>query len=163
MASDVDGMADAHRDSILHLGSPYYAPSVVAAWVAVVSPLLYLDAMDRGEVFFIARGTVAGHSMVLGFASDYVLEGTTHGTSAYVRPVAARRRIGSRLLTLAESFGESRGATVVQIDASLGAVPFYTRHGFVETGHGDVALPSGFRMPCVFMRKEVRGIDRVDR
>jgi putative acetyltransferase len=156
MESDVDGMADAHRDSILYLGSPYYVPEIVAAWAEVVSPALYLDAMDRGEVFFIATGRVAGHSMVLGFASDYVLEGTMHGTSAYVRAVAARRGVGSRLLALAESFGKSRGVTAVQIEASLSAVPFYARQGFVETGRGDVALPSGFRMPCVFMRKELR-------
>ena len=56
---------------------------------------------------------------------------------------------------MAEAFGRARGATAVQIEASLGAVEFYKRHGFVETVHGDVALPSGFQMPCVFMRKEL--------
>lgn len=154
--ADVDAMADAHRESILQLGSEYYATAIVNEWAGVVNPGLYLDAMARGEVFFIAMGTVTGHAMVLGFSSDYVISGTTHGTSAYIRPVAARRRIGSRLLALAESFGRARGATAVEIEASLGAVEFYRRHGFVETGHGDVALPSGFRMPCVFMRKELR-------
>jgi GNAT superfamily N-acetyltransferase len=154
--SDVDGMADAHRESILQLGSEYYGPAIVSEWAGAVNPGLYLDAMDRGEVFFIAVGNVVGQPMVLGFSSDYVIRGTTHGTSAYVRPVAARLGIGSRLLTLAESFGISRGATAVQISASLAAVEFYQRHGFVETGRGDVALTSGFRMPCVFMRKTLR-------
>ncbi|HWI17004.1 MAG TPA: GNAT family N-acetyltransferase [Vicinamibacterales bacterium] len=154
--ADVDAMAEAHRESILQLGSEYYATAIVNEWAGVVSPSLYLDAMARGEVFFIAVGTVAGHQLVLGFSSDYVISGTTHGTSAYIRPVAARRRIGSRLLTLAEAFGRARGATAVEIEASLGAVEFYQRHGFVERGRGEVALPSGFRMPCVFMRKELR-------
>ena len=154
--SDVDGIADAHRDSIVQLGSQYYAPAIVSEWAGVVSRRLYLDAMDRGEVFFIATRAVAGHPSVLGFSSDYVISGTTHGTSAYVRPVAARRRIGSRLLAMAESFGRSRGATAFHIEASLGAVEFYKGHGFVETARGDVALPSGFQMPCVFMRKELR-------
>jgi putative acetyltransferase len=154
--SDVQGMADAHRDSILQLGSQYYVPAIVNQWAGVVNPWLYLDAMGRGEVFFIATGRIAGQPKVLGFSSDYVVSGTTHGTSAYVRQVAARRRVGSRLLALAESFGRSRGATAVQIEASLGAVEFYKRHGFVETTRGDVALPSGFQMPCVFMHKELR-------
>ena len=153
--SDVDGMAGAHRDSILQLGSQYYVSAVVNEWAGVVGPGLYLDAMDRGEVFFIATGAVAGHRLVLGFASDYVISDTTHGTSAYVRPVAARRRVGSRLLAMAEAFGRVRGATAIQIKASLGAVEFYKRHGFVETKRGGVALPSGFQMPCVFMRKEL--------
>lgn len=97
-----------------------------------------------------------GDLVVLGFSSDYAIEGGRHGTSAYVRRVAARRGIGSRLLTLAEAFGRARGASSVEIEASLGAVEFYKRHGFVETDRGEVTLPSGFRMPCVFMRKELR-------
>ena len=153
--SDVEEMADAHRDSILELGSRYYAPAVVNEWAALVSPALYLEAMTRGEAFFVATGSAARREMVLGFSSDYVISGTTHGTSAYVRRVAARRGVGSRLLALAESFGRSRGATAIQIEASLGAVEFYKRHGFMETRRGDLALRSGFRMPCVFMRKEV--------
>jgi GNAT superfamily N-acetyltransferase len=150
---DVEAMADAHRDSITALGSQHYAPAVVSEWAGVVRPELYLEAMSDGEAFFIATGTAAGLAMVLGFSSDYVIDGGRHGTSAYVRPGAARRGVGSHLLGLAESFGRARGATAVEIEASLGAVEFYTHHGFVETARGDVALPSGFRMPCVFMRK----------
>ena len=157
--SDMDAMADAHRDSILRLGAQFYAPAIVKEWAGAVHPGLYLEAMGRGEVFFVATGTVGGTRMVLGFSSDYVIGGTTHGTSVYVRPVAARRRVGSRLLGVAESFGRERGATAVRIEASLGAVEFYKRHGFIETERGKVALPSGFQMPCVFMRKELpRGV-----
>jgi hypothetical protein len=36
---------------------------------------LYLKAMDAGEVFFIAVGQVDGRSAVIGFASDYCIEG----------------------------------------------------------------------------------------
>lgn len=153
--ADFDGMAEAHRDSIQQLGGRFYPEPIIEEWAGVVTPRLYLDAMDRGEVFFIATGTIAAQPLVLGFSSDYVIRGTTHGTSAYVRAAAARRRIASRLLTMAESFGRGRDATSIEIEASLGAVDFYRAHGFVETGRGDVPLPSGFRMPCVFMRKEL--------
>ena len=154
--SDVEEMADAHRDSILRLGSQHYVTGIVHEWVGAVSPALYLNAMERGEVFFVATGRIAGAAQVLGFSSDCVIDGTTHGASAYVRAVAARRRVGSRLLALAESFARSSGATEIRIEASLGAVDFYKHHGFVETTHGCVTLPSGTRMPCVFMRKELR-------
>lgn len=154
--SDFEEMADAHRDSIFQLGSRHYANAIVNEWAGGVNPMLYLNAMNRGEVFFVATGTVAGGPKVLGFSSDYVIAGTTHGASAYVRPAAARRRVGSRLLGLAESFGRSRGATEVQIEAALGAFDFYKHHGFVETTRGCVTLPSGIQMPCVFMRKVLR-------
>lgn len=153
---DVETMADAHRDSINELGPQHYELDIVREWAGVVRPELYVQAMGRGEVFFIATGTVAGRRVVLGFSSDYAIDGGRHGTSAYVRRVAARRGIGSRLLALAEAFGRARGASSVEIEASLGAVEFYKRHGFVETERGEVALPSGFCMPCVFMRKELR-------
>lgn len=153
---DVDAMADAHRDSINELGPQHYALDIVHEWAGVVRPELYLQAIGRGEVFFIATGPVAGRTVVLGFSSDYVIDGGRHGTSAYVRRVAARQGVGTRLLALAEAFGRARGASSVEIEASLGAVEFYKRHGFVEIERGDVALPSGFRMPCVFMRKELR-------
>ena len=149
-------MADAHRDSILRLGAQHYPAGIVNEWAGAVNPALYLDAMEGGEVFFIATGKVAGDPIVLGFASDYVISGSIHGASAYVRPVAARQRVGSRLLGLAESFGRSRGATEIHIEASLGAVDFYKHHGFVEETRGCVTLQSGAQMPCVFMRKVLR-------
>jgi len=129
-------------------------PAIVDEWAGVVNPRMYPLAMARGEVFFIATGTVASRPLILGFSSDYVICGTVHGTSAYVRRLAARRGVGSHLLALAESFARERGATAVEIEASLGAVDFYKRHGFVETARGEVALPSGFHMPSLFMRKE---------
>lgn len=153
---DVDAIADAHRDSITKLGPQDYAMDIVHEWAGVVRRELYLQAMAHGEVFFVATGTVVGRPVVLGFSSDYVIDGGRHGTSAYVRRVAARQGIGSRLLVLAEAVGRTRGASSIEIEASLGAVEFYKRHGFDEIERGDVALPSGFRIPCVFMRKELR-------
>lgn len=153
---DVEAIADAHRDSITELGAQHYALDIVRAWAGVVRPELYLHPMVRGEVFFIATGTVAGRPLVLGFSSDYAIDAGRHGTSANVRRVAARQGVGSRLLALAESFGRTRGATSVEIEASLGAVDFYKRCVFVETERGEVALPSGVHMPCVFMCKELR-------
>jgi GNAT superfamily N-acetyltransferase len=154
--ADVDSMADAHRDSIRSLGAKHYPPAVIEEWVDVVDGGLYLQAMHRGEVFFIATTTTGSNGLkVLGFASDYRIDGTLHGTSVYVRGSAARRGIGSRLLRMAEAFGRSRGATAVQIESSLGAVEFYRANGFAETGSGDIGLPSGFRMACVFMHKEL--------
>lgn len=54
---------------------------------------LYLEAMDAGEVFFIAVGEVDGRSVVIGFASDYCIKGQKHGTSVYVRGGSARQWI----------------------------------------------------------------------
>lgn len=151
--SDVDDIALAHRDSIRSIGPAYYPESVVDDWGAGLAGDVYLKAMDGGEVFFIATASVDGRTLVLGFASDYRIEGSTHGTSVYVRGLAARRGIGSALLRLAEAHAIASGATNIQVEASLAGVEFYKANGFVEVRRGETRLMSGRPIACVFMRK----------
>jgi putative acetyltransferase len=154
-SADVEAIAAAHRDAILSIGAGFYPPHVVADWQAGISRDLYLEAMARGEVFFVAIGSRHDQPIVLGFANDYAIEGTTHGTSVYVRGSAARRGIGSALLRLAEAHGVMNGATSVHIEASLAGVDFYRANGFVEIGHGETRLTTGRTIACVFMRKDL--------
>ena len=153
---DAAGIADAHRDSIRSIGPRFYPPNVVDDWAEGLAADVYLKAMQGGEVFFIATGDIDGRSAVLGFASDYTLDGTRHGTSVYVRGAAARRGIGSALLRLAEAHAVDAGATSIHVEASLAGVEFYKANGFVETGRGETRLMSGRPIACVFMRKMLR-------
>jgi GNAT superfamily N-acetyltransferase len=154
-ASDAPAMADAHIDSIRVLGAGFYSGEAVDDWAACVAPEMYVRAMDRGELFFLALGKVDGRSLVLGFASDYVVRGTTHGTSVYVRRIAARRGVGSALLETAEECGRSRGATDVEIEASLAGVPFYRACGYEHVRRIATQLSSGKSIDCVLMRKKL--------
>lgn len=150
--SDAHAIAAAHRDSIQSIGPLFYPQDIVDAWGAGLTRDLYVNAMERGEVFFIAVGEIDGKRAVLGFSSHRV-DGTEHGTAVYVRGSAARRGIGSSLFRLAEEDAIAAGAASIDVDASLAAVDFYKSNGFDELGRGEHRLPSGRRMPCVFMRK----------
>ena len=156
--SDVDDIALAHRDSIQSIGPAFYSPEVVEFWQEGIRGELYLKAMEAGEVFFIAVGVADGCTVVLGFASDYCIEGPRHGTSVYVRGRSARRGVGSALLARAEAHAVSHGATSIEIEASLAGVAFYTAHGFVELGRGETRLTTGRSMECVFMRKDLSAV-----
>src|SRR5688572_1553496 len=151
--SDAESIAIAHRDSIRSIGPRFYPDQVVDAWGEGLTGDLYVKAMEGGEVFFIAVAEVGGASEVLGFASDYRREGAQHGTSVYVRGIAARRGIGSALLKLAEAEAISKGATSVHVEASLAGVQFYKANGFVEVGRGRTHLMSGRPIDCVYMEK----------
>lgn len=153
--SDADDIALAHRDSIRSIGPRFYPPSVVDDWEEGLTADVYLKAMDGGEVFFIATGKVDGTALVLGFASDYCIDGSRHGTSVYVRGIAARRRIGSDLFVLAEAHAVANGGTTIQVEASLAGVEFYRANGFAEVGRGETRLMSGRPIACVFMRKDL--------
>jgi GNAT superfamily N-acetyltransferase len=150
--SDADDIAAAHLDSIRSIGRHFYPDDVVSDWGANVSADLYLKAMERGEIFYIAIGAIGGKPAVLGFGSHKVT-GARHRTAVYVRGAAARRGIGSALFRLAEAHAVDGGAESIHVDASLAAVEFYTANGFRETGRGEFRLRSGRSMACVFMRK----------
>jgi putative acetyltransferase len=149
---DAAEIAEAHRDSIRVIGSRYYDRPIVDAWVGGVQPENYVRAMSRGEKFFVALGSIGGERKVLGFSTHRV-DGERHRTAVYVRGDAARQGIGTALFRTAEADVVASGAAGIQIDASLGAVPFYTANGFEETGRGELRLRSGDAMACVFMTK----------
>ena len=154
---DAPGIADAHRDSIRSIGPAFYPPQVVEGWQDGLRPEVYIKAMGRGEVFFVAEHHTMRGAVILGFASDYTIAGVDHGTSAYVRGTAARRGIGSALLRLAEAHAVGTGAVTIHIEASLAAVAFYAANGYREIGRGETHLMSGRPIACVFMRKELEG------
>jgi putative acetyltransferase len=156
--SDVNEIALAHRDSIQSIGPSYYPEDTVGYWQEAIKGELYLEAMDRGEVFFIAVGDIGGRRAVLGFASDYCIAGQRHGSSVYVRGRAARQGVGSALLAEAEAHAIETDATSIEIEASLAGVDFYRANGFIEVGRGETRLTTGRSMECVFMRKELSAV-----
>jgi GNAT superfamily N-acetyltransferase len=153
---DVSAIAAAHIDSIQSIGPRFYPADVVRDWGSMIAAAMYLNAMARGEVLFIAVASGRADE-VLGFSAHHVADGQ-HGVAVYVRGIAARRGIGSALLRSAESSASAAGARSVQLDASLAAVDFYRANGFVETGRGTHRLVSGGVMACVFMRKDLKGV-----
>src|SRR5262245_42777307 len=155
LPSDAAGIAEAHLDSIRSIGPGYYPANVVDDWSEGLTVDVYLNAMEHGEVFFIAIGAIEGRRTVLGFSSDYCIKGTQHGTSVYVRGAAARHGIGVALMRLAEAHAIAAGAATVHVEASLAAVEFYRASGFEEIDRGETQLTSGRPIACVFMEKKL--------
>jgi putative acetyltransferase len=152
--ADVDRIAAAHRDSIRSIGPRYYEPETVNDWGRHVEGTLYVRAMTRGEVFYVAIGQLKDKAEVLGFSS-HAFDGAAHRTAVYVRGQVARLGIGSALFRTAEAAAIAAGADSIHVDASLAAVQFYKANGFEEIGSGEHRLPSGRSMPCMFMRKKL--------
>jgi putative acetyltransferase len=151
-ASDANDIAVAHRDSIRSVGPQFYPPNVVEDWGKGLTPDIYVNAMESGEVFFIAIGQVDNGPAVLGFATHRI-DDARDGGSVYVRGMATRRGIGSALLRMVVAHAITKGATSIQVEASLAGVEFYKANGFEEVGRGDTLLMSGRSIACVFMRK----------
>jgi putative acetyltransferase len=152
--ADVDEIAAAHLDSIRSIGALYYEAAIVSDWGARVKGDLYVNAMARGETFYIAIGEPGDEREVLGFSSHRI-DGNEHRTAVYVRGKATRLGIGSALFRSAEAAAITAGATSIHVDASLAAVEFYKANGFEEVGRGEHQLWSGRPVACLFMRKNL--------
>jgi putative acetyltransferase len=150
--ADAQAIASAHLDSIRSIGPAFYPPALVEAWSSGLTSETYVNAIEGGEVFFIATKRIGGAPAVLGFSTHRV-DDNQDGVTVYVRGDAARQGIGTALLRLAEEHALARGATSLEIQASLPGVAFYKANGFVECDRGDARLMSGRSMPCVVMRK----------
>jgi len=146
--ADAAQLADAHVASIHSLGAKAYSPYVIADWGAPRDGERYRRAMHKGELFFVA----CSDNRILGFSSHRVVDGK-HRTAVYVRGEAARMGVGSALFDVAEAEARKRGASEIQVDASLAAVCFYKAKGFKEIAGGKHRLKSGALMDCIFMNK----------
>ena len=156
LPSDAEAIAEAHLESIRSIGPAFYPPNVVDDWAEGLTGEVYVKAMEGGEVFFIATGTIDGRPAVLGFSSDYRIEGTRHGTSVYVRGRAARLGIGSTLYRLAEAHadhGRSDEHSRRSVARRCGFLPGQRIRGGRARAHAQ--LMSGRAIACVFMRKNL--------
>jgi N-acetylglutamate synthase-like GNAT family acetyltransferase len=70
-----------------------------------------------------------------------------------VHPLFGTHGIGTRLAEYLADEATAAGYRALEASATLNAVPFFERLGFIETRRGAWGLPSGRHLPIVFMRK----------
>jgi putative acetyltransferase len=75
--------------------------------------------------------------------------------ACYVLPSAARRGVGSAIVSELERIARTHGLTHLHLEASLTAEPFYAALGYQVTERGETTLRSGRRMASVTMRKNI--------
>ena len=154
--TDAAAIAEVHMESIRSIGAKFYAEEVVKEWGAPRDGVPYLNAMQSGQILFVASSSPVVDGGMLGFSS-WRIEAARHRIAVYVSDRASRKGVGSALFRAAEEIARERGAREIYVDASLAAVEFYLSKGFERISSGEHALGSGARMACVFMRKSVVG------
>lgn len=120
--SDAEALLSVHRNSILKLGQSHYTAAECESWASGLTVDGYRSSMTSGEVFIVAEDDTG----VVGFCSfknDEVV-------GLYVHPNAARRQIGSALLTRAEKTIRADDFNSIRLNAALSALAFYQSHGY---------------------------------
>jgi GNAT superfamily N-acetyltransferase len=147
-SNDLERIGVIHRLSILELCKTHYTPEQLADWTSALRPAAYEALLASHRMIAAEDG-----AELLGFG---VFDPTTALINAtYVDPSAARRGIGRALLAAMENEARAAGFGEVRLNATLNAVGFYARLGYVSRGRESNRLPSGVDLPCELMRKDL--------
>jgi putative acetyltransferase len=132
--------------AVAYACAAHYSEEVMSVWLASPPPVALLDLLARGG------GLVAEEQgRLLGYA---VLDAAAGEVEAvFVEPAQQGRGIGALLLRALEDAARAAGHERLYLSASLNAVPFYARAGFVAVREELYPHRSGIGIPSVFMEK----------
>jgi putative acetyltransferase len=148
--ADLDTIAAVQEAAILALGAAAYAPDQLEAWARVGVETRH-GLLNQGS-FFVAeveRQAVG----VGGWSPESSDRSAAWIRYLFVRPEAARKGIGRRLLKVVETSARAVGRNTFHVWASLNALDFYQALGYRRRRAVRVPLGRGIEMSCMHMVK----------
>lgn len=143
---DCQSIMTVHSASVAGIRTALYTPEEIQAWAVPKKPESYEDSI-RSKEFFVAEED----GIVIGFA--VLNQESAEVEAVYVSPKAGRRGIGLELLGKLEERARALGLGVLRLNASLNAVPFYKRAGYMAQEESKYRLSNGVEIACVPMLK----------
>src|SRR5687768_8850843 len=133
---DCPSIAQVHTSAVRAISHSRYTPEEIEAWAVPRTPENYKQAVQSKE-FYVA---VENH-VIVGFG---VLNQESRVIEAvYVSPDVMRRGVGLMILGLLEEQARALNLEVLSLNASLNAVQFYLRAGYVAQKESKYRLTSG--------------------
>ena len=149
-ATDDDRQAiwTVHSRAIREICSHSYSADQVASWAGLLSPDSYV-AVVRERFLVVAEDTGG----IVGFGQ--LNEATGEVDAVYVLPGRQGEGIGQALLGSLEEAARAADLKKLHLSATLNAVPFYRRAGYVAEGATVHRLQTGIELRCLRMSKEL--------
>lgn len=128
--------------------SDHYPAAVIDIWCAAPAPAsLPLLVQAGGAVVAEESGRIVGYA-VLNLDTGEI-------NAAFVEPSQQRRGIALQLLLQLESMARERDLARLFLSASINAVPFYERAGFLSVREELYRHRCGIDLESVFMEKQL--------
>lgn len=147
-SEDCQSIASLHVAAVKGIHTTLYTPEEISAWAVPKKPENYEESI-RVKEFFVAerRGVI--------LAFGVLNQKTAEVEAVYVSPAAGRRGIGMEILRKLEETGRLLGLEMLRLNASLNAVQFYERAGYVAQEASKYRLQNGVEITCVPMVKAI--------
>jgi putative acetyltransferase len=145
---DCPSIAQVHTSAVRAISDSRYTPEEIESWSAPRSADEYKKAIHTKQ-FYVA----VENEMIVGFG---VLNQENREIEAvYVSPDVMRRGVGLLILGFLEKQARALGLEELSLNASMNAVPFYLRAGYVPEKESKYRLRSGVEISCVPMAKRL--------
>jgi len=145
---DLDALKRVRDESARHACGAVYSPAQLAAWLARPLPAKMRALIDSACVLVaMSDGEIVGYGAI-----DLA---TAEIEAVFVAPGAMGSGLGRRLLHQLEDIARANDVRALSLSASLNAVPFYRRAGYVTTSRGQFPLDE--HQFLEFERMEKRG------
>jgi putative acetyltransferase len=145
---DAPGIRAVHHAAIRGICASAYSADQIDAWISVLTLDRYVS--ERAG-FGVLVAEQAGS--IIGF-SEVDIPGAELN-ALYVAPSDGGHGVGSTLLKAAEGLAVEAGLQRLTLKSTLNAVTFYQRAGYSQLGPAIHALPTGQKLPCVLMSKQL--------
>ena len=145
---DCHSIASTHSAAVRGIRTGVYTPEEIQAWAVPREPASYQESI-RSKEFFVAEdgGAIVG----FGVLNPEIAE----VEAVYVAPGAGRRGIGREVLRKLEDRARTLGLRMLRLNASLNAVPFYEKAGYVAQERSKYRLLTGVEIACIPMVKSM--------
>ncbi|MEZ0373301.1 MAG: GNAT family N-acetyltransferase [Candidatus Sericytochromatia bacterium] len=154
--TDAASLSQIHFEAIRQTASAFYSPELIGSWAQVPDERRLEQfrsaIVGKDELFLVAEYA----DEVVGFGS--IIPSTGELRAVYVHPDVGRSGVGSAILLALEQLATASGLSDLQMDSSINAEAFYSRHGYEVRDRGIHRLAGGGQMACVKMRKPLQKV-----
>ena len=145
---DCPSIAQVRSNAVRAISTSLYTSDEIEAWARPRTPEDYTESI-RTKEFYVA----VLEDVIVGFG---VLNQESRQIEAvFVSPDLGRRGVGLMILCRLEERARDLGLEALSLNASLNAVRFYQRAGYLAQEESKYRLSSGVEIPCVPMYKSL--------
>lgn len=144
---DGPSIAHVHSSAVRAISTSVYTREEIESWAIPRSSEDYEQSIRNKEFYVAVEG-----DLIVGFG---VLNQETREIEAVYASPEVRRGVGLMILGQLEERARALGLDAVSLNASLNAVGFYQRAGYLGQDKSKYRLASGVEIACVPMVKRL--------
>lgn len=141
LESEAKVIHDIHTRAVKEACKGFYTDEQITGWLKNRSPEGYAEGIKNDEMYV---DEIEGK--IIGFG--HAVPGEI--LAIFVDPTFHKKGIGRSLLQHGLEMAKKGNPSAIKAEASLNAVPFYKKHGFIEIGERIIAR-NGQKLPIVLM------------